>query len=397
MRATPDAPTTPVPPSAVYPTPPPDRSFRVNIKPTTRFDVTTIPIKSVQQVIDRCLGTQGYQGFVIHKVSNTITVHLASLDDANKICGITSIPISSDGTVTVHSYFASGPNVQRCVLYDLDPNDSPATIIRELKSPTHEVLAVRRMGRSNTYLVTVRGSSTIPERFYYNGCVLHPKPFRPRVMYCYRCFKQGHQQNYCPKTTVDPERINADGKPRYRCGLCKADDHEITSAKCPTKQRATARARRRENSSVRVALNNRFQVLEPTEYSALEELEQPDATGLLYSEALKNPNSKKHRPPKQTTSDTWELTESSLVDEDLDVQIAQLSKQLETLRQRKARVAALRKERAAAHSVQGSQNVPLQMRDNASKTTPRDPAIWTVILETLSKLTQLIQVSLRNG
>ncbi|KAH9366459.1 hypothetical protein HPB48_022234 [Haemaphysalis longicornis] len=402
VRATPDASTAPAPPcsssrTAVYPTPPPDRSFRVHIKPTTRFDVTTIPVKLVQQVIDRCLGTQGYQGFVIHKVSNTITVHLASLDDVNKVCGITSIPISSDGTVTVQSYFASGPNVQRCVLYDLDPNDSPATILRELRSPTHEVLAVRRMGKSRTYLVTVQGSSTIPERFYYNGCVLHPQPYRPRVMYCYRCFKLGHQQNYCPKATVDPERINADGKPRYRCGLCKADDHEITSTKCPTKQRATARARRRESSSVRVPLSNRFQVLEPIECSAVEDPEEPVSTGVSYSQILKKADPKKHRPPKHTPNDNWEFTEYALVDEDLDAQIAQLSKQLETLRQRKARVAGLRKERAATHALQGSQSVPLRMRVNAQKTTPSDTAIWTVILETLSNLTQLIQDSLYHG
>ncbi|KAH9371080.1 hypothetical protein HPB48_015686 [Haemaphysalis longicornis] len=363
VRATPDASTAPAPPcsssrTAVYPTPPPDRSFRVHIKPTSRFDVPTIPVKLVQQVIDRCLGTQGYQGFVIHKVSNTITVHLASLDDVNKVCGITSIPISSDGTVTVHSYFASGPNVQRCVLYDLDPNDSPATILRELRSPTHEVLAVQRMGKSRTYLVTVQGSSTIPERFYYNACVLHPKPYRPQVMYCYRCFKLGHQQNYCPNATLDPERIHADGKPRYCCGLCKADDHEITSTKCPTKQRAPARAGRRESSSI-----------------------------------LKKPDPKKHRPPKHTPNDNWEFTEYDLVDEDLDAEIAQPSKQLETLRQKKACVAGLRKERAATHARQRSQNVPLRMRVNAQKTTPSDTAICTVILETLSNLTQLIQDS----
>lgn len=100
---------------------------------------------------------------MILKVSNTITVHLATLDDANKICGITSIPVCTDINLTVHSYFASGPNVQRCVLYDLDQNDSPVTILRELWSPTHDALAVRRMGKVRTYVVTVRGSSNIPE------------------------------------------------------------------------------------------------------------------------------------------------------------------------------------------------------------------------------------------
>ncbi|KAH9367793.1 hypothetical protein HPB48_004443 [Haemaphysalis longicornis] len=216
-------------------------------------------------------------------------------------------------------------------------------------------------------------------------------------MYCYRCFKLGHQQNYCPKETVDPERINADGKPRYRCGLCKADDHDITSTKCPTKQRATARARRRESSSVRVPLNNRFQVLEPIECSAVEDPEEPVSTGVSYSQILKKPDPKKHRPPKHTPNDNWEFTEYALVDEDVDAQIAQLSKQLETLRQRKARVAGLRKERAATHALQGSQSVPLRMQVNARKTTPSDTAIWTVILETLSNLTQLIQDSLYHG
>ncbi|KAH9378700.1 hypothetical protein HPB48_015789 [Haemaphysalis longicornis] len=199
VRATPNALTAIAPTwnslTAVYPTPPLRRSFRVHNKPTTRFDVTMIPLTSEQRVIYRCLGTQGYQGFVIHKVSNSITIHLTTLDEANKICGITSIPISTDINVTVQSFFASGPNIQRCVLYDLDENDSPATILRELRSPTHEVLGVRRMGNSRTHLVIVRGSSTIPKSFYYNSFVVHPKPFWPRAMYCYRCFKQGHQHS----------------------------------------------------------------------------------------------------------------------------------------------------------------------------------------------------------
>ncbi|KAM7282815.1 hypothetical protein ISCGN_023644 [Ixodes scapularis] len=389
----------PVPSISPYPTPSPDRSFRVHIRPSVRFDVTAVPTKCIQHVIDQCLGTRGYQGFVIHKASNTITVHLASIEDADKICAISRIPINADNQLSVQAYFASGPNVQRCVVYGLDPTDSCATIIQDLKSQTHTVLAVRRMGASTTYLVTVQGPQTLPEKFYYNGCIVRPKLYRPRAVYCYRCYQLGHLQKYCPKATVDPERTTSEGQPRYRCGLCKTDEHEITSSKCPTKQRASARARGRlKNISAPLLLYNSFQALESAENTQPEEAEETALKGpSSYAAALKRPGKKGRQSAHLTSGNPPEPTGIPVTQDDLDTEIAQLSRQIELLRQRKARVTARRKERAATPQHAGTQISPAPMPLQTENTTPFDPANWMAVLDTLNKLKQLIETCLRHG
>ncbi|KAG0411314.1 hypothetical protein HPB47_011561, partial [Ixodes persulcatus] len=80
-------------------------------------------------------------------------------------------------------------------------------------------------------------------RFFYYGRVLHPKPYLPRAIFCYRCYKQRPMQAFCPQCNIDPERTTPEGQPRYRCGLCKSDDHDMTAPNCPMKQKATARLR----------------------------------------------------------------------------------------------------------------------------------------------------------
>ncbi|KAG0413883.1 hypothetical protein HPB47_008967, partial [Ixodes persulcatus] len=165
-------------PSSPYPTPSPSQSYRVHIRPLARHDITSVPTKRIQQVIDRCLGTTGYKGYAAYKSTNSITVHLASLTDAQKMCTLTVIPLSED--------------------------------------------------------------QQLP-RFFYYGRVLHPKPYFPRAIFCYRCYKQGHMQAFCPQRNIDPERTTPEGQPRYRCGLCKSDDHDMTAPNCPMKQKATAR------------------------------------------------------------------------------------------------------------------------------------------------------------
>ncbi|KAH8030298.1 hypothetical protein HPB51_006730 [Rhipicephalus microplus] len=118
--------------------------------------ITSVPTKHVQKVIDHALETNGYKGFAAYKSTNTINVHLAAHNDAQKLCSLTPILLSDDRQLPVQCYFASGPNVQKCVFYDIDPDDSPEIICHELYSPTHRVLAARIMGKRRTCLVTMQ-------------------------------------------------------------------------------------------------------------------------------------------------------------------------------------------------------------------------------------------------
>ncbi|KAG0434915.1 hypothetical protein HPB47_018787, partial [Ixodes persulcatus] len=248
-----------------YPTPSPSQSYRVHIRPLARHDITSVPTKRIQQVIDRCLGTTGYKGYAVYKSTNSITVHLASLTDAQKMCTLTVIPLSED--------------------------------------------------------------QQLP-RFFYYGRVLHPKPYLPRAIFCYRCYKQGHMQAFCPQRNIDPERTTPEGQPRYRCGLCKSDDHDMTAPNCPMKQKATARLRHTVRTiGPTVPTYNRYQLLDNASEGPLEEntsgSQQP-----LYSTVLKRNKRPRGRPQQQAEA-------PHQPEDDIDAQIEALSRELERLRRHK--------------------------------------------------------------
>ncbi|KAH7941840.1 hypothetical protein HPB49_017839 [Dermacentor silvarum] len=87
-------------------------------------------------------------------------------------------------------------------------------------------------------LITLQGPNSPPERILYYGWVLRPRPFKPSVVYCYSCFKQGHMKSSCP---FPPKYDNMEPDPSasFQCGLCQTDDHDITSPTCLMKLKAT--------------------------------------------------------------------------------------------------------------------------------------------------------------
>lgn len=377
-----------------YPTPLPQHSFRVHIKPEVQYDITSVPTRYIQREIDLRLNTIGYQGFVSHRASNHITVHLANMEDVVKICGITQIPIDPQQHVNVQAYFASGPNVQRCVAYNLDKHEPPETVANDLRSTTHTVLAARRMGNNGTFLLTVQGPQTLPEKFYYNGCLIRPKEYRPRRLYCYRCFREGHIQKACPQDQAALGQLPEKTQLIYTCGLCKSDDHDITSPKCPAKRRRNAMPTHQFKTPVTF---NRYSALtSDAEYEA-EELDQGEDLTLTYSEIAKTPRrSKRHRlPPFQEEFPV--LEERYPPSEDIDKQIEQMARQLEQLKQRRARVTE-RREKAAMdeRSPRNTGERGQSRQDNIQrpKSTPTNDTLWAAVLDTLGKLTQLIQAGL---
>lgn len=389
VRATPDNASTPSP-SQSYPTPTPSQSYRVHIRPLSCYDITSVPTKHVQRVIDHALETKGYKGFAAYKSTNTITVHLASLNDVQKICTLTSIPLSEDRQLPVQCYFASGPNIQRCVVYGIDPEDSPEIICRELTSTTHRVLAARFMGKSRTCLVTVQGPHCIPDKFYYYGCLLRPKPYLPRAIFCYRCFQRGHMQAFCPQRTIDPERLTPEGEPRYRCGLCKSDEHDMTSINCPTKQKATARLRKAIPKNNIIRTNNRFEVLaEEPEVLTAEDTQGPETQ--LYSSVLKR--------GKQSQTKQQKLAAPSLESDDghddIDARIDALAREIERLRKHKELVILRRQKTGPTRNESLGANSPVTPATRPAQQV--NQAVWTAVLDQLAQLTLLIQDCLHHG
>lgn len=378
-----------------YPTPSPRQSFRVHIRPTVQFDITKLHSKTIQRVIDSTLGTTGYQGFVSHRASNSVTVHLATLEDAKKMCTVIQIPVSSEEYVPVQTYFASGPSTQRCVVYDLDLTDSPETVARELISATHTVLAARRMGNHGTFLITLQGPDTLPERFYYNGCIVRPKQYKPRPVHCYKCYRAGHLQSFCPNG-ANPDLLTATGEPKFRCGLCKTNDHDITSSQCPKKKRKSYQSR-----TTPLTMHNRFAALSPELSDERSEDVEPltDHTHhkSSYATTLKTARNKKRMQPTFTADEFPELEHCTRQQDDIDQQIAMLAAQIEKLRQKKARIAELRKTRSDRQTETPACSTPAMVVNVAKCKPAANTTVWEAVLDTLAQLTHLIQNCLHNG
>lgn len=141
--------------------------YKVAIKPRECFNVTTLPNRVLQATLDSCLQTNGFQGFAIHRPTNTISVWVRSLADVDRLCGLKEIPLPAGTAVGVQAYLISGSDLRRYVVFGVDPDESPETLAATLTCTSHKILQARYMGRGRTCLVTLQGPVSAPARITY--------------------------------------------------------------------------------------------------------------------------------------------------------------------------------------------------------------------------------------
>ncbi|KAH7953573.1 hypothetical protein HPB49_010158 [Dermacentor silvarum] len=123
---------------------------------------------------------------------------------------------------TGQAYLASGTNLRRYVVNGVGHDEEPEKLLQELSCPTHRFVAARYLGSGRTCLIRLQGLNSPPERILYYGCVLRPRPFKPSVVYCYSCFKQGHMKPSCPFPPKD-DKMEPDPSASFQCGLCQTN------------------------------------------------------------------------------------------------------------------------------------------------------------------------------
>lgn len=254
--------------------------YKATVKALTPRSLATIPNRILQANFDSCLGTKGFRGFAVRPKSNTIAVWLPTLTAVDRLQMLKFITITPEDVVPVQVYLVEGSDLQRYVVYGVDCNEDQAVLQRELYCPTHRIIAARYMGKKGSCLVTLQGPPTPPACLYYYGCILRPQPYKPSVVYCYKCFRPGHMHKSCPSSSQDEEM--AESQVSYQCGLCKSNDHHITSPTCPTKRKATETLRRRQNHRLQTFKTNTFAVPTANRFSALQwdEEDWPDLPDL---------------------------------------------------------------------------------------------------------------------
>ncbi|KAH7937238.1 hypothetical protein HPB49_009272 [Dermacentor silvarum] len=112
-----------------------------------------------------------------------------------KLQELQQIQVSEECVLPVQAYIASGTDLRRYVVNSVDHDEEPEKLLQEQSCPTHRVVAARYLGSGRTCLITLQGPNSTPERILYYGCVLRPRPFKPSVVHCYFCFKQGHMKS----------------------------------------------------------------------------------------------------------------------------------------------------------------------------------------------------------
>ncbi|KAH6937099.1 hypothetical protein HPB50_025535 [Hyalomma asiaticum] len=379
----------------------PTPSYKVIIKPRSCFDMSTLPNRAIQAAVDACLNTSRFQGFALHKPTNTISLWVHSLELVEKLKTLREIRTSQDDVLPVQAYLASGTDLRRYVVYGVDCNEEPENLRQELSCPTHKVIAARYLGRGRTCLVTLQGPASPPDRLLYYGCVLRPRPFKPSVIYCYSCYRQGHMKSSCPCPAKD-DTMEATPSLSFQCGLCQTNDHDITSPQCPTKRAATKKARRRrdrrsakpslQEASNEVATSNRYALLASMDEDTALPTNVPPKQGTPSYSAAAKASHPKPRPSQPIPQD--DPPDASCEETDIDLRLAKLQMEIQRLEERRAQIRRRRQSSELQPSPPATQMThPPNQVPASAPVSPRELLIF--VAQQLQQLTSVLVAKLQ--
>ena len=111
-------------------------------------------------------------------------------------------------------------------LYDLDEHE-----ILEMSPPS--VWKVKKIPRANMIILTFEDSS-VPDHVYYENERVKVKPFLPKPLQCYNCYKFGHPSSVCRNIKICRNCSSPEHGPCseiMQCANCKLN-HDPTDKKC---------------------------------------------------------------------------------------------------------------------------------------------------------------------
>lgn len=133
----------------------------------------------------------------IRKMQNVIAVDTYRPTAERKLLAVQSIQLDNK-THPVSSYMASSLADSKGVIHNIRPEISESELKKSLEIPGHQILQVRRLGRSRTILVTIEGAK-LPRFALYNRVVMRLFQYRPKSLLCTNCLDIGHKTEVCPR------------------------------------------------------------------------------------------------------------------------------------------------------------------------------------------------------
>lgn len=226
-----------------------------------RLTRSQISIKPLLPLLKMHLtGTHISTAFTMHLIekANTISVRTDSKELAETLEKITEIGTEEKGKIPIQVFRTYGNTHSKGVFYDIYPKkeDPQGDVLNsEIESEKPHVVAARRLGKSNTAILTFDGEKT-PRSVLYGKRYMRVFPFKPKAVTCGHCHRLGHKFDICPNTAVCPICGTDHPKPTDLtqgpgctdttpyCQGCKKKGHLGTDRKCPTWQETNKRMRK---------------------------------------------------------------------------------------------------------------------------------------------------------
>ncbi|KAH9378860.1 hypothetical protein HPB48_014773 [Haemaphysalis longicornis] len=114
----------------------------------------------------------------------------------NRLLRVQSITLAGR-THQVAPYLMAPTNSCRGVIHGIAPDATPDDLIRDLDCYQSDILSARRMGSTNSAILTFSGTH-VPFYVYYQRIEFRCRPHKPRAHHCTTCLQYGHRTLACP-------------------------------------------------------------------------------------------------------------------------------------------------------------------------------------------------------
>ncbi|KAH7932543.1 hypothetical protein HPB51_029244 [Rhipicephalus microplus] len=132
----------------------------------------------------------------VRKLQNLVAATSGRESAAQKLAGLRSLTLIGERH-DVTAYVATEAQLARCVVHGLPKNIPNDQLLSIITIEDRQNLAARRIGNSETILLTVKGA-TVPKEVKMGLWLTKTQPFRPRAVQCIISLTIGHRADACP-------------------------------------------------------------------------------------------------------------------------------------------------------------------------------------------------------
>ncbi|KAH7960845.1 hypothetical protein HPB49_023965 [Dermacentor silvarum] len=191
----------------------------------TKLNLAKYPMYQVTNAIGVAAGLTASEvrdvNIQVRQLQNLVAATSGRESATQKLAGLRSMTLDGERH-DVTAYVAAEAQHARCVVHGL-PKDIPDDQLLSIISiEDRHILAARRLGQSETILLTVKGA-TVPKEVKMGLWLTKTQPFRPRAVQCTICFT-----DWTPRRSHECE---------VRCFNCEGP-HGARDPRCPKKQQA---------------------------------------------------------------------------------------------------------------------------------------------------------------